>query len=269
MSIKQEQEEEEHIMSSESNSSTEVVAETIKREPKQEPKQEPREPKQEPKQETRHETIEEHTNRNPNIRLNEKRREDIDEGMGDDKPQIEIIEIDLSGDESTVEAATTLKMEEEDVTDNDHPLQIKTIDVNMSDAPIVGDLEYTETSTITGRKATAIRILRGRTLEVTLPPSGLQQCMNGNDILKSVATQAVLDKSHLFIFSESIRKAICDGKKVVRYEFRGQNPTSAQFKLLPIDDILSGDENTVLIKMSINDVEEEGDVTSCIAARYL
>jgi hypothetical protein len=183
----------------------------------------------------------------------------------DNGPQIEMIEIDMTDDESTTEAATQ-KVKKEQHTGDDNPPGIKTIDVDMSDVSIGGDVESTslsktETSAITGRKATAVRIVRGRSLEVTLPPSVIRQCMNGSDVLRSAATQCVLDRSHVFIFSDNIKKAICDEKKVVRYAFRGQNPTSAQFKSLPIDDILRGDEDTVLIKMSVNDVEGEGDVT--------
>ena len=183
----------------------------------------------------------------------------------DNVPQIETKKIDTTDDASTTEAATQ-KVKKERHTGDDNPPGIKTIDVDMSDVSIGGDVESTnlsktETSTITGRKATAIRIVRGRSLEVTLPPSVIRQCMNGVDVLRSAATQCVLDRSHVFIFSDNIKKAIYDEKKVVRYEFRGQNPTSAQFKSLPIDDILRGDEDTVLIKMSVNDVEGEGDVT--------
>ena len=99
---------------------------------------------------------------------------------------------------------------------------------------------------------------------MTLPPLSVRKCTDGSDILKASAKQSVLDKSHLFIFSNDIKKDIGNKKKVVRYEFRGQNPTSAQFKLLSMDDILQGNANddTVLITMSINEVDEAaGKVT--------
>jgi hypothetical protein len=232
MKIKEEPEEE-HIALM-NNQSSNFPADAIKREPKHEPKQE----------EVKYENENE---------------------VADNVPQIEIIEIDTTDDESTTQAATQ-KVKKERHTGDDNPPGVKTIDVDMSDVSIGGDVESTslsktETSTINGRKATAIRIVRGRSLEVTLPPSVIRQCMNGSDVLRSAATQCVLDKSHVFIFSDNIKKAIYDEKKVVRYEFRGQNPTSAQFKSLPISDILRGDEDTVLIKMSVIDVEGEGDLT--------
>lgn len=198
-----------------------------------------REPEQKPKQEIKCE--------------NENENEETDNDT-----HIEIIEIDATDGESTTRSATQ-KVKEEQQTGDDNPPGIKTIDVSMSDVSIGGDVESTSLSKT--RKATAVRIVRGRSLEVTLPLSIIRQCMNGRDVLRSAATQCVLDKSHVFIFSDNIKKAIYDEKKVVRYEFRGQNPTSAQFKSLPIDDILHGDEDTVLIKMSVNDVEGEGGVT--------
>mmetsp|Transcript_6480 Transcript_6480/g.6377 ORF Transcript_6480/g.6377 Transcript_6480/m.6377 type:complete len:275 (-) Transcript_6480:166-990(-) len=111
------------------------------------------------------------------------------------------------------------------------------------------------------RRATAIRITRGESFEVTLPPSCVRKCNNGEDALKSAAIQAVTDNSHIFTFDNLVKNAIREKKKVVRYEFLGQNPTSSQFKLLSMEDILLGDDNTVLIKMSINDVKGHGKVT--------
>lgn len=180
-----------------------------------------------------------------------------DENIDDENP--EIIEIDPSDDGSNLESRAKY------LPNNDRPPQIKSIDVNMSDVSLGGDFESslskTEASATTGRTATAIRIIRGESLEATLPLSTILKCLNGNDVLRSAANQAVLDRVPLFIFGDDIKTAIYNETKVVRYEFRGQNPTSAQFKLLPIDDILRGDTLTVQITMSIHDVERKGDVT--------
>ena len=183
-----------------------------------------------------------------------------DENIDDENP--EIIEIDPSDDGSNLESNAKY------LPHNDRPPVIKSVDVNMSDVSLAGDFESsiskTEASITTGRTATAIRIVRivcGRSLEVTLPSSTILQCLDGNDLLRSAANQAVLDRVPLFIFGDDIKTAIYNETKVVRYEFRGQNPTSAQFKLLPIDDILRGDTLTVQITMSIHDVERKGDVT--------
>ena len=180
-----------------------------------------------------------------------------DEHIDDENP--EIIEIDPSDDGSNLESRAKY------LPNNDRSPQIKSIDVNMNDVSLGGDFESsiskTEASATTGRTATAIRIIRGKSLEATLPLSTILQCLNGNDVLRSAANQAVLDRVPLFIFGDDIKTAIRDEKKVVRYEFRGQNPTSAQFKLLPIDDILRGDTLTVQITMSIHDVERKGGVT--------
>jgi hypothetical protein len=187
------------------------------------------------------------------------------EETGDD-PEIEVIYIDMSdesiGDNS--EAAKESEIKTED-TDDDGP---QIIDVDISDVSIGGGgpiscISKAETAFSTSRKANAIRIVRG-SHEVTLPPLSVRKCTDGSDILKASAKQSVLDKSHLFIFSNDIKKDIGNKKKVVRYEFRGQNPTSAQFKLLSMDDILQGNANddTVLITMSINEVDEAaGKVT--------
>ena len=98
---------------------------------------------------------------------------------------------------------------------------------------------------------------------MTLPPSCVSKCQNGEDALQSAAIQAVCDNSHIFTFDTLVQDAIRKKRKVVRYEFRGQNPTSSQFKLLSMaDDILPGDQDTVLITMSINDVQEQGEAAS-------
>jgi hypothetical protein len=216
----------------------------------------------------KHETKEEST-QDPKQEVKD---ESTNNDAGDD-PEIEVIYIDMSDEESTrdnSEAAKESEIKSERLNDDDDDDGPQIIDVDIIDVSMGGDdrvssISKYETafSTTRSRSATAIRILRG-THEVTLPPLSVRKCTNGSDVLKSAARQSVLDKSYLFIFENDVKKDIGNEKKVVRYEFRGQNPTSAQFKLFPMDDILQGNANddTVLITMSINEVDDvAGEVT--------
>jgi len=101
---------------------------------------------------------------------------------------------------------------------------------------------------------------RFTTHSVNIVPSDLEDCQNGEDILKKGVRLAKKYNSLLFTFDGELADMIINGKKRIIYNLHDLDPTSSQFRDMSLKDILKGGGHgsrggeTVQIEMTITDV---------------